>query len=78
MSAEQISAILANEGSGLTADEYDEVNEGEDVKRRRVDLAKSMLGACQHLWQGGHEELDLVTQKLGDGSRDGEYIATTP
>lgn len=72
MSAERIGTILLKEGSGLTADEYDEINESEDVKSRRVDRAKSMLAVCEHLWLEGAEELDLVTQTLGDGSRDGE------
>lgn len=74
MSADEINAILVNEGSGLSADEYDEINESEEVKTRRVDYAKAMLGACQQLWYGGHEELDLVTEKLGDGSRDGKCL----
>lgn len=72
MSAEEINAILVNEGSGSSPDDYDEANESEEVKTRRVDYAKAMLGVCQQLWQGGHPELDLVTEKLGDGSRDGK------
>ena len=72
MSVGEIEAILTNEGSGLTADEYDEVTEDEDLKEKRVNLGKAILGTCQQLWSEGHEELDLVAEKLGDGSRDGE------
>lgn len=72
MSAEEIKAVLENEGSGLSPDEYDEANEGEEVKQRRIDLAASMLAACQYYWLGGHQELDRIAEKLGDGSRDGK------
>lgn len=73
MGAEEIKSILMKEGSGLSPDEYDDVDESEEVKQRRVDSATSMLAMCQNFWHGNHQELDNIAEKLGDGSRDGEY-----
>lgn len=38
----------------------------------RSEVLRLVLAVAQDLWQSGSPELDLVAQKIGDGSRDGE------
>ncbi len=47
----------------------------EEVTAGRVAALKEVLAAAQQLWSrdSGSEELDLFAEKLGDGSRDGEF-----
>ena len=75
MSVDDIAALLSREGSGLTPDEYDESVEQEGALTRRTELLGPVLETCQQLWDTGNEELDVVSEKLGDGSRDGEFLS---
>ncbi|KAG9254721.1 armadillo-type protein [Emericellopsis atlantica] len=70
LSAAEIEDLLANNGSGLTPDEYDEQPETEDVMKNRAALLTPVLETCQQLWDAKSDDLKLVAQKLGDGSRD--------
>ena len=72
MKAEEVEALLAKEGSGLTPDEFDEATESTDSQQHRTKLLAPVLSTCQKLWEDGSEDLDLIAQKLGDGSRDGK------
>lgn len=72
MTPEEIEALLSREGSGLTPDEYDEIPEPAEIRQRRVELLAPVLATCQQLWYSGSEDLDIITQKLGDASRDGK------
>ena len=73
MSVEDIAALLSREGSGLTPDEYDESVEQEGARARRTELLAPVLETCQQLWKDGNDELDVVAEKIGDGSRDSEF-----
>lgn len=73
MNAEDVAALLSREGSGLTPEEFDEVTETDDTQQHRTRLLSPVLSACQQLWEDGSEDLDLIAEKLGDGSRDGQY-----
>lgn len=75
MTVEDIASLLSREGSGLAPDEYDESVETDEARTRRTELLAPVLATCQQLWDSGSEELDLVAQKLGDGSRDGKHIS---
>ncbi|KFH47447.1 Rap1 GTPase-GDP dissociation stimulator 1-B-like protein [Hapsidospora chrysogenum ATCC 11550] len=75
MSVDDIAALLSREGSGLTPDEYDESVEQEGARTRRTELLGPVLETCQQLWDTGNEELDIVSEKLGDGSRDAAWRA---
>jgi len=64
--------------SGISPTSFGDVN-GEDddealpepERLRRVTALKEVLTTAQQHWLSGSEELDLVAEKLGDGSRDG-------
>ena len=43
----------------------------EPERLRRVAALKEVLATAQQHWLSGSEDLDLVAEKLGDGSRDG-------
>ncbi|KAI6784547.1 Rap1 GTPase-GDP dissociation stimulator 1-B-like protein [Emericellopsis cladophorae] len=70
LSAAEIEDLLANNGSGLTPDEYDEQPETEDVMKNRATLLTPVLETCRQLWDAKSDDLKLVAQRLGDGSRD--------
>jgi hypothetical protein len=42
-----------------------------DENNFRVLKLNEILLDAQHAWASGSEELDLIAEKLGDGSRDG-------
>jgi hypothetical protein len=50
----------------------DEDNISEQEKEFRVLQLKEVALYAQHAWLSGSEELDLIAEKLGDGSRDGQ------
>lgn len=76
MSPDDIAALLEREGSGVSQDQYDETLEDEDAREKRTALLSQVLSTCQELWDTKSTDLDLVAQKLGDGSRDG--MSQTP
>lgn len=39
----------------------------------RTALLGDVLSTTHQLWSAGSEEIDIVAEKLGDGSRDGEH-----
>lgn len=72
MGPEDVAVLLQKEGSGVPQDSYDEANEPADARQKRAGLLSEVLTTCYQLWESQSPELDLVAQKLGDGSRDGE------
>jgi len=50
----------------------DENEPGVDLEdqRRRTERLRTVVPALTQLWWSGSEEIDLVAEKLGDGSRD--------
>ena len=77
MDPEAVQDLLTRQGSGVTPDEYDDLNETDEVIEERTKALVKVLSTCQALWDNGSEnakteELAVIAQKLGDGSRDGE------
>ena len=61
---------------GDRGDEEEEIVDLEDQSRRTEKL-KSVLSTLGQLWSSGSEHMDLVAEKLGDGSRDRELDLST-
>jgi hypothetical protein len=78
MTPEDIEALLHREGGvgdggALDDDEASAMEGVEDSERlRRTQLLGEVLTTARDLWFAGDEAIDLVAQKLGDGSRDCE------
>ncbi|PNY26395.1 Uncharacterized protein TCAP_03676 [Tolypocladium capitatum] len=71
MTPQDIEALLQRHGSGQSQ-EYDEASEPAGAREQRMTLLSPVLGACQDAWSSRSDEIDVMAQKLGDGSRDGE------
>jgi hypothetical protein len=72
MAPKEIEEMLQREGSQVSPDKYDESAETADAHQRRTELLIPVLAACREVWTSGSEEIELMVEKLGDGSRDGE------
>lgn len=66
--------MLRREGSQVSPDKYDESTETAGATQRRTELLVPVLAACREVWASGSEEIELMVEKLGDGSRDGEWL----
>ncbi|KAL7910865.1 hypothetical protein GGI35DRAFT_327272 [Trichoderma velutinum] len=71
MAPKEIEEMLLREGSKVSPDKYDETTESVGARQRRTELLIPVLAACREVWTShGQEELELMVEKLGDGSRD--------
>ncbi|PON30475.1 hypothetical protein TGAM01_v200915 [Trichoderma gamsii] len=70
MSPREIEEMLQREGSQVSPDKYDETSETVGASQRRTELLIPILAACREVWTSGSEEIELMVEKLGDGSRD--------
>ncbi|KYK60246.1 hypothetical protein DCS_01383 [Drechmeria coniospora] len=70
MTPQDIEALLQQHGSGQSQDEYDDSLETESVREHRVAFLSPVLNLCQVLLSAKSSELEIIAQKLGDGSRD--------
>ncbi|KAL7784339.1 hypothetical protein V8C37DRAFT_396036 [Trichoderma ceciliae] len=70
MAPKEIEEMLQREGSQVSPDKYDESNESVEAHQRRTELLVPVLAACREIWTSGSEEIELMAEKLGDGSRD--------
>ncbi|PTB44374.1 hypothetical protein M441DRAFT_132360 [Trichoderma asperellum CBS 433.97] len=70
MSPREIEDMLQREGSQVSPDKYDESTETAGATQRRTELLVPVLAACREVWASGSEEIELMVEKLGDGSRD--------
>ncbi|KAK4073847.1 hypothetical protein Trihar35433_3321 [Trichoderma harzianum] len=71
MAPKEIEEMLLREGSKVSPDKYDETTESVDARQRRTELLIPLLAACREVWTShGQEDLELMAEKLGDGSRD--------
>ncbi|KAJ6790141.1 hypothetical protein PWT90_08868 [Aphanocladium album] len=70
MTPDDIANLLQREGSGDSAEEYDETLESESVVQRRTELLAEVLKTCTELQDSDRTQLEVVAEKLGDGSRD--------
>jgi len=73
MTPEQLEILLQQYGSNVSQDDYDEASEPVGVREDRAARLAPVLRICQEAWASRSDELDLLAQKLGDGSRDGTY-----
>lgn len=71
MTPQDIADLLQREGSGDSNEEYDQTLEAESVVQRRNDLLADVLKTCTELQTSDRAQLEVVAEKLGDGSRDG-------
>ncbi|KAK4063341.1 uncharacterized protein Triagg1_9492 [Trichoderma aggressivum f. europaeum] len=71
MAPKEIEEMLLREGSKVSPDKYDETTESVDARQRRTELLIPLLAACREVWTShSQEDLELMAEKLGDGSRD--------
>lgn len=76
MAPKEIEEMLLREGSKVSPDKYDETTESVDARQRRTELLIPLLAACREVWTShSQEDLELMAEKLGDGSRDGESLS---
>lgn len=74
MTPQDIADLLQREGSGGQEDDYDETLESESVVQRRTELLADVLKTCAELLRNSDVgQLEVVAEKLGDGSRDGTW-----
>ena len=77
LSPADVAALLQREGSGLSVSDYDEDSQPPGTRERRTELLADTLATCQSLWHKGSQDLDLVAENLGNGSRDSECAVTS-
>ncbi|PTB69189.1 hypothetical protein BBK36DRAFT_1134704 [Trichoderma citrinoviride] len=70
MAPHEIEDMLRREGSNVSPDKYDESTEPAEARQRRTGLLVPILAACREVWVSEPDELELMVEKLGDGSRD--------
>ncbi|KND86945.1 hypothetical protein TOPH_08426 [Tolypocladium ophioglossoides CBS 100239] len=70
MTPQDIEALLQQHGSGQSQYEHDEASEPAGAPEQRTALLSPVLSACRDAWSSRSDELDVMAQKLGDGSRD--------
>ncbi|KAH6605954.1 armadillo-type fold domain-containing [Trichoderma cornu-damae] len=70
MTPTEIEEMLRREGSKVSAGKYDESTESVEANQRRTELLLPVLAACREAWTSESEEMELMVEKLGDGSRD--------
>ena len=72
MTPSDIAALLAREGSGQNANDFDESAQPEGSRQRRTEMLVLVLDVVQRAWFSGSADVDLMAEMLGDGARDGE------
>ncbi|PQK16890.1 hypothetical protein BB8028_0007g00900 [Beauveria bassiana] len=70
MTPQEIANLLLREGRGESTEDYDETIEPEYAAQRRTDLLAGVLETCKELRASDQAQLEVVAEKLGDGSRD--------
>jgi len=50
----------------------DDARVSEEGQSSRLEALSPVLSEVRGLWESGSEELDLIVQKIGDGSREGQ------
>lgn len=66
MTPDAIAQLLA------TASSWADPGTEDQGRGHRTALLGDVLFTAQQLWFAGSDEIDLVAEKLGDGSRDGK------
>lgn len=73
LSPEEIAALLQREGSGLAPGADEEFSEPEEALKRRAGLLSDVYLSCHRAFYSNTGDIELMAQKLGDGSRDGMW-----
>ncbi|KAM3511717.1 hypothetical protein MY11210_004607 [Beauveria gryllotalpidicola] len=70
MTPQEIADLLQREGRVEPTEDYDETLEPEYAVQRRTELLAGVLETCKELRASDQAQLEVVAEKLGDGSRD--------
>ncbi|GAO16646.1 uncharacterized protein UV8b_00791 [Ustilaginoidea virens] len=71
MTPQEVGLLLRQNGRDASPSHAGDSSEASDVARpKRTELLAGVLGTCEHLRSTDSEQLDLVAEKLADGSRD--------
>ncbi|KAK2602017.1 hypothetical protein QQS21_004443 [Conoideocrella luteorostrata] len=70
MTPQEVAALLHEHGSSHVSKASIDSLESNDAQQERTELLASVLTSCRDLWSTKSEDLDLIAEKLGDGSRD--------
>ncbi|KFA71623.1 hypothetical protein S40288_03677 [Stachybotrys chartarum IBT 40288] len=73
LSVADIATLLQREGSGVSAEDYDETSQPDDARQRRTELLRPVLASCEQARFAPSGDIDLIAEKLGDGSRDAAW-----
>lgn len=72
MTPQEVAALLQEYGGGDKQSRLEGSSDPSDIRLKRAGLLSHVLAACRDAWSTKSEQLDLIAEKLGDGSRDGE------
>ncbi|KAG6002591.1 hypothetical protein E4U43_001094 [Claviceps pusilla] len=70
MSPQEVAVLLQEYGSSRGQIDAEAALDTNALGQQRTELLAAILSSCRDLWSTGSEELDLIAEKLGDGSRD--------
>ncbi|KFA67619.1 hypothetical protein S40285_04938 [Stachybotrys chlorohalonatus IBT 40285] len=73
LSVADVATLLQREGSGVSAEDYDETAQPNDARQRRAELLRPVLASCEQARFAPSGNIDLIAEKLGDGSRDAAW-----
>lgn len=73
MTPEDIEALFQSSAQSRTPSDGEDEAISEEERFLRTDKLKEVLLAAQYAWLSGSEVIDLIAEKLGDGSRDGKW-----
>lgn len=78
MTPQEVAALLQEYGGGHKQSGLEGSSDPSDIRLKRAELLSNVLAACRDAWSTKSEQLDLIAEKLGDGSRDGELQNDRP
>lgn len=73
MTPEDIEALFQSRPQQSTAGDGEEETISPEERALRTEKLKEVLLTAQYTWLSGSDSIDLIAEKLGDGSREGEW-----
>jgi len=70
MTPDDVAAVFARQDH----DESSTTEASDGTPSGRIEALGPVLSEVRGLWESGDEKLDLIAQKIGDGSREGQSI----
>ncbi|KFG80183.1 hypothetical protein MANI_013169 [Metarhizium anisopliae] len=70
MTPQEVATLLQEYGGGDKQSGLEGSSDPSDIRLKRAELLSNVLAACRDAWSTKSEQLDLIAEKLGDGSRD--------